>query len=156
METLEPILAQHPFFQDVDPVHRQLMAGCAANVRFPASADLFREGDAADQFYLIRHGSVALQVFIPGQGRVTLETIRAGEVLGWSWLFPPYIWYFDARALEPTRALALDARCLRGKCDRDPKLGYELMKRFSSILHARMQAAGKSSSLSLTTAAANA
>ncbi len=84
METLEPILAQHPFFQDIDPDHRQMMSGCAANVRFSSGSDLFREGDAANRFYLIRHGRVALQVFIPGQGRITIETIDAGDVLGWS------------------------------------------------------------------------
>ena len=140
METLEPILAQHPFFQDIDPAHRQLMAGCAANVRFSASTDLFREGDAADQFYLIRHGRVALQVFIPGQGRVTIETIESGDVLGWSWLFPPYRWHFDAQALELTRAIAFDGECLRAKCDDDHDLGYTLMQRFARIMTQRLQA----------------
>ena len=140
METLEPILAQHPFFQDIAPAHRQLMAGCAANVRFPAGADLFREGNAADQFYLLRHGRVALQVFIPAQGRITIETIEAGDVLGWSWLFPPYRWHFDAQALELTRAIAFDGECLRAKCDDDHDLGYTLMQRFARIMMQRLQA----------------
>lgn len=140
METLEPILAQHPFFQDIEPDDRQLMVGCAANVRFAAGADLFREGDVADQFYLIRHGRVALQVFIPGQGRITIETIEAGEVLGWSWLFPPHRWHFDAQALELTRAIAFDGACLRAKCDEDHDLGYMLMQRFAHIMMQRLQA----------------
>jgi CRP-like cAMP-binding protein len=140
METLDPILAHHSFFQDIDPSYRQLMAGCAANVRFPAGADLFREGDAANAFYLIRHGLVALQVFIPGQGRITIETIASGDVLGWSWLFPPYRWHFDAQALELTRAIAFDGACLRAKCDDDHDLGYALMQRFARIMMQRLQA----------------
>ena len=140
METLEPILAQHPFFQDIEPTYRQLMVGCAANVRFAAGDDLFREGGVADQFYLIRHGLVALQVFIPGQGRITIETIEAGEVLGWSWLFPPHRWHFDAQALELTRAIAFDGACLRAKCDEDHDLGYILMQRFARVMTQRLQA----------------
>ena len=140
METLEPILAQHPFFQDIEPVYLQLMVGCAANVRFAAGDDLFREGDVADRFYLIRHGHVALQVFIPGQGRITIETIEAGEVLGWSWLFPPYRWHFDAQALELSRAIAFDGACLRAKCDEDHDLGYMLMQRFAQVMTQRLQA----------------
>lgn len=140
METLEPILAQHPFFQDIDPDHRQMMSGCAANVRFSSGSDLFREGDAANRFYLIRHGRVALQVFIPGQGRITIETIDAGDVLGWSWLFPPYHWHFDAQALELTRAIAFDGECLRTKCDEDHDLGYVLMQQFARIMMQRLQA----------------
>jgi CRP-like cAMP-binding protein len=140
METLEPILAQHPFFQDIEPVYLQLMVGCAANVRFAAGDDIFREGDMADQFYLIRHGRVSLQVFIPGQGRMTIETIEAGEVLGWSWLFPPYRWHFDAQALELTRAIVFDGECLRAKCDDDHDLGYALMQRFSEVMMQRLQA----------------
>lgn len=140
METLEPILAQHPFFQDIEPLYLQLMVGCAANVRFAAGDDLFREGDVADRFYLIRHGHVALQVFIPGQGRITIETIEAGEVLGWSWLFPPYRWHFDAQALELSRAIAFDGACLRAKCDEDHDLGYMLMQRFAQVMTQRLQA----------------
>lgn len=140
METLEPILAQHPFFQDIEPLYLQLMVGCAAHVRFAAGDDLFREGDVADRFYLIRHGHVALQVFIPGQGRITIETIAAGEVLGWSWLFPPYRWHFDAQALELSRAIAFDGACLRAKCDEDHDLGYMLMQRFAQVMTQRLQA----------------
>lgn len=140
METLEPILAQHPFFQDIEPVYLQLMVGCAANVRFAAGDDIFREGDVANQFYLIRHGRVALQVFVPGQGRITIETIEAGEVLGWSWLFPPYRWHFDAQALELTRAIAFDGACLRAKCEEDHDLGYMLMQRFAQVMMQRLQA----------------
>lgn len=139
MPTLEPILAQHPFFADLDATYRQLIVECATNVRFRAGAFLFHEGEAANQFYLIRHGRVALQIFIPGQGPMTLATIQAGEVLGWSWLFPPYRWHFDAQAVELVRALAFDGACLRAKCEADHDLGYDLMQRFARIMMQRLQ-----------------
>jgi CRP-like cAMP-binding protein len=78
-------------------------------------------------------------VFIPGQGRITIETIASGDVLGWSWLFPPYRWHFDAQALELTRAIAFDGACLRAKCDDDHDLGYAL-QRFARIMMQRLQA----------------
>lgn len=141
IRTLEPIIAQHPFFQDLEPTYVQFIVECAANVRFKAGEFLFHEGEAANQFYLIRHGRVALQVFIPGEGPTTLVTIEAGEVLGWSWLFPPYRWHFDAQAQKLTRAIAFEGQCLRTKCEADHDLGYTLMQRFSRIMTQRLQAA---------------
>lgn len=141
METLEPILATHPFFRDLEPRFLQLIVGCASNVRFPAGAFLCREGEAANQFFLIRHGKVALHLFIPERGSLTVETVEAGEVLGWSWLFPPYRWRFDAQALELTRAIAFDGQCLRGKCETDHDLGYALMQRFAQVVVDRLQTA---------------
>ena len=140
MHTLEPLLAQHPFFQDLQPDAVQVVLGCASNVRFKAGSWLFREGEAANQFYLIRHGKVALQVFVPQRGPMTIETIEAGEVLGWSWLFPPYRWHFDAQAVELVRAIAFDGQCLRGKCEEDHDLGYDLMQRFAQVMMQRLQA----------------
>lgn len=140
MHTLEPLLAQHPFFRDLAPRYLQLVVSCAANVRFKAGELLFREGADANQFYLIRHGTVALQVFVPQRGPLTIATVAAGEVLGWSWLFPPYRWHFDAQALELVRAIAFDGQCLRGKCEEDHDLGYALMQRFAQVMLQRLQA----------------
>ncbi len=140
MQTMKDLIAEHPFFRGLDPEHLDVIAGCAQNVRFQAGEFLFREGDEADRFFLIRHGRVALSTYIPERGAITIQTIGAGEVLGWSWLFPPYRWHFDARALEVTRAIAFDGKCLREKCQADPKLGYELMRRFASIMVDRLQA----------------
>ena len=137
----ESYLAEQPIFRDLGSDYLSLLSECAANVRFRAGETIFRQGDPADRFYLIRDGRVSVEIASPSDGPLTIQTLEAGEVLGFSWLFPPYTWYFDARAAASTRAIALDARCLRGKCDQDPVLGYELMKRFSSILHSRMQAA---------------
>jgi CRP/FNR family transcriptional regulator, cyclic AMP receptor protein len=140
METLHEILAEHAFFAGWEPQHVELLAGCASNVRFDAERYIFREGEEAKQFYLIRHGKVALEIFAPGQGPLTIQTLGEGDVLGWSWLFPPYRWQFDARAVELTRALALDGECLRKKAEEDHHLGYELMKRFASVIEQRLQA----------------
>jgi cAMP-binding proteins - catabolite gene activator and regulatory subunit of cAMP-dependent protein kinases len=140
METLEPILAQHPFLKDLESQHLQLIVGCATNVRFDAGQFVFREGAEAKQFYIIRHGKVGLETFVPGRGPITIQTLGEGDVLGWSWLFRPYQWHFDARALELTRAIALDGECLRGKCEADHNLGYELVKRFAQVIMERLQA----------------
>jgi CRP-like cAMP-binding protein len=140
IQTLEPILAEHPFFKDLPARHLQLVVGCASNVRFEAGQFIFREGDEANQFYLLRHGSISLEVFVPERGSLMIQTLGEGDVLGWSWLFPPYRWVFDARAVTLTRAVALDGACLRRKCEDDHELGYELLKRFAQIIMERLQA----------------
>ena len=108
-------------------------------MRFAEGEVLFREGDRADMFWVVRHGSVALETFVPARGAITIETLEAGEVVGWSWLFAPYRWHFDARALSLVRATAFDGACLRGKCEDDPRLGYELMSRFAQVVIERLQ-----------------
>jgi CRP-like cAMP-binding protein len=140
MDTLERILAEHPFFQGLASRYLQLIVGCASNVRFDAGEFIFREGEEANQFYIIRHGKVALDILVPERGPITIETLGAGEILGWSWLIPPYYWHFNARAAELTRAIALDGKCLRTKCEDDHDLGYELLKRFAHIIEQRLQA----------------
>jgi CRP-like cAMP-binding protein len=140
MGTLESILAEHPTFKDLDDKNLRLIVGCASNVRFEEGAYIFREGDEANQFFLIRHGQVALEIFRQRRGPIVIETVGEGDVLGWSWLFPPYRWNFDARALQLTRAIAMDGRCIRTKCEEDPRLGYELVKRFARILMERLSA----------------
>jgi CRP/FNR family transcriptional regulator, cyclic AMP receptor protein len=140
MQTLEPILTEHPFLQGLPLDDLRLIVGCAQNVRFDVGQIIFREGEAANQFYLLREGQVALEVFTPEGGAKPILTLSAGDVLGWSWLIPPYQWRFDARAIEPVRAIALDGQCLRGKCDEDPRLGYELLKRIAASIAERLHA----------------
>ena len=141
MKTLEPLLAEHAFFRDLPPEYLHILVGCASNAVFESGIYIFREGENADNFYLIREGKVALETNAPGQGAVTVQTLSKGEVLGWSWLVPPFRWCFDARAIEPTRAIALDGKCLRDKCEADPRLGFELLKRFAGVIVSRLQAA---------------
>lgn len=140
METLQRILAEHPFIRGLKDQHVELLLGCASNIRFDAGQIVFREGDEANQFYLIREGKMAVELFVPGRGSINVLTLGEGEVLGWSWLVPPYRWRFDARAIEPTRAIALDGKCLREKSEYECDLGYELLKRIAQIMEDRLQA----------------
>ncbi|MGA2319173.1 MAG: cyclic nucleotide-binding domain-containing protein [Solirubrobacteraceae bacterium] len=140
MQTLEDLIAVAPLFADLSYEHRELIAGCGANARFPAGTLLFHEGAAAERFFLIRGGAVALEIDAPGRGPLVIETLHDGDVVGWSWLFEPYRWEFDARAREPTRVIAFDGACLRGKCEADHELGYQLMRRFAALLTERLQA----------------
>jgi CRP-like cAMP-binding protein len=140
MQTLEPILAEQPFLQGLDPSVLALIVGCASNVRFDAGQYLVREGQEANEFYIVRHGRVSVEIHVPDRGSVTLQTVSSGGILGWSWVFPPYRWPSDARAMELTRAIALDGACLRRKCEEMPSLGYELMKRFARVLDESLQA----------------
>ncbi|MCX6543034.1 MAG: cyclic nucleotide-binding domain-containing protein [Acidobacteria bacterium] len=140
MHTLEPILAEHPFLKGLRQEHLALLVGCASNVRFEAGAFVFRQGQEANHFFILRDGKVAVEAFAPQKGAVAIDTYGEGDVLGWSWLLPPYRWRFDARAVEPTRMISLDARCMRTKCENDHDLGYELMKRFAGIIEQRLDA----------------
>jgi CRP-like cAMP-binding protein len=140
IHTLEPIVREHPFCKDLPERYVALITGCAKNVRFDPDSIVFREGEAANEFYLIREGLVGVEVTIPQRGATLVQTVGTGDVLGWSWLFPPYHWHFDARALEATRALALDGKCLRDKCREDHSLGYEFLLRFSQIVTERLEA----------------
>ncbi|RPH96410.1 cyclic nucleotide-binding domain-containing protein [candidate division KSB1 bacterium] len=140
METIEPLLAEHPLFQGMSSEHLKLLVGCAKNVRFNEGEIIFREDGEADVFYVVRKGMVALDAYLPGHGAVTLTTLTDGDTLGWSWLIPPYRWHFDARAVKMTLAIALDAKCLRTKCENDHELDRELLRRFVPIMVDRMEA----------------
>jgi CRP-like cAMP-binding protein len=140
MEGLERIIREHHFFAGLDDRFVDLVCGCAKNVRFEAGQFLFREGQPANEFYLIRHGRVALEVSAPGRGALTVQTLGPGDIGGVSWLIPPYRWGFDGQALEPVRAIAIDGGCLRAKCEADHHLGYDVMKRVVSTLVERLHA----------------
>lgn len=141
MRTIDQLLNEHPFFAGLDSDTLTLLAGCAVNQHTNAGQYLYHEGEPADTFYVIRSGRVTIETNNPVGGPMVIETVDAGDVLGWSWLIPPYRWQFDGRAVEPTSHVTFDGACLRGKCDDDPALGYLLMQRFASVMYARMQAA---------------
>lgn len=140
MESLERILVQHPFLKNLEQKYVQLMVGCASNTRFDSGTFIFREGEDANQFYILRAGKVALEIHDGGRETITIQTLEAGDVLGWWWLVPPYRWHADARALELTRAIALDGKCIRDKCREDFNLGYELMMRVVPLITRQLQA----------------
>ncbi len=104
----------------LDEAALDLIAGCATNLHVHPGTYLFREGEPADTFYVVRRGRVALEVHEPAGGARLLDTVEDGEELGWSWLVPPHRWFLDARAIDEASLISIDGRCLRGKCDEDP------------------------------------
>lgn len=140
IRSIPDLLTDSDVFSGLAGDDLDLIAGCGTNVRFEPGEPLGREGEKADIFYLVREGKVALEVSVPDAGALVIETLGPGDVVGWSWLFPPYRWTFDARAVEAIRAVALDGACLRGKCDQDQRLGYQLMQRFARVMRERLQA----------------
>jgi CRP-like cAMP-binding protein len=140
MESLERIIAEHPFFEGLDSEFIQLMVSCASNVRFKADTYILKEGDPANTFYLIREGKVAVELFAPQRRPIIVATLSVGELLGWSWLLPPFQWRFHARAIDGVRAIALDGKCLRTKCEENHDLGYAVLKRFAQIMERRLEA----------------
>ncbi len=128
----------HPFLAGMKPRHLELLAGCAMPARFGPGEVIFREGDIANRFYLIENGGIALETKVHDTP-VYIETLAAGDVLGWSWLYEPYLWHFDAVTFATTDAVFFYGTRLREMCDQDHELGYELMKRVSNTIIARLQ-----------------
>jgi len=141
IQGLGAFLTEHAFFAGLPESFVGFVAGCGRNVSVGTGDYLFREGEDADRMFVVREGRVSIEVFVPQQGPVVIDTVGEGDIVGVSWLFAPHRWQFDARALDGVRAVALDGVCLRGKCDEDPSLGYEMMKRVSGVVQRRMQSA---------------
>jgi len=140
METLEEMIVKHPFWAGLNPQYFALLKGCTTFERYGVNQLIFKEGGNADQFYLIQKGRATLDAFVPGRGFVTIQTVGAGDALGWSWLFPPYQWHFSARASDVTEAMVFAAKTLCDKAEQDHDFGYELIKRVSKPLLQRLQA----------------
>ena len=143
METLEAIVAEHPFMHGLSPAHVKSLCEYAMLSEFSAGETIFRQGDPANRFYLILRGTVALEACGADGARARLQEIGAGDVLGWSWLFPPYYWNFEARAIEPVKAVFFYGTRLRENCEVDHDLGYELMKRMAQVVIERLQTVRK-------------
>jgi CRP/FNR family cyclic AMP-dependent transcriptional regulator len=140
MRPIEKHLRDHRFFAGLTPQQYHILSDCAMLSHFDTGELVFREGDPANRFYLIQQGTVSLESHTTNRGEVRLETLGPGDALGWSWLFPPYVWHFAARALEPTDAIFIYATPLREECDSNHELGYELMKRTAAVMLHRLQA----------------
>lgn len=138
--SLDQLLASQPFMAGLSPEQFALVAGCARNVALVEGAKLCVEGASADTFFLLRRGHVSVEVHSPGRRPVVIETVGPGRTVGWSWLVPPYRWTFDARAMEPVGAIAIDGACLREKSLEDPALGFALLSNVAQELLARLQA----------------
>ena len=139
-QALESVLHAHPFLAGMKPEHLRTLNDNAMMMSYQPGEVIFREGDPANRFYLIQKGKVTLESSRRESEPVLIQSIGPGDVLGWSWLFPPYYWHFDARAVEPTEAIFFYGTRLREQCERDHDLGYELMKRMASVIIHRLQA----------------
>jgi CRP/FNR family transcriptional regulator, cyclic AMP receptor protein len=134
------VLGAQPFLRGVPSAGLAVLAGLCEHVTIPSRQRLFDEGTRAGRFWIIDAGQVTLDASVPGQGRVIIETLGRGDVIGLSWMLPPYQWRFGAVASQPTQAFAFDAQAVRAACDADPLLGYELSRRFSAVVVRRLQA----------------
>jgi CRP-like cAMP-binding protein len=134
-------VALHPFLAGMNPSQLVLLSDCAMVVHFNPGQLIFREGELANRFYLIETGKVILESSARFGDPVVIDKVGAGDLLGWSWMFPPYVWHFTARAVEPTEAIFFYGTILREYCERDHSLGYELFKRMSAVMIKRLQAA---------------
>ena len=139
MGIFEQYLGAHAFFEGIAKQYLAILGERTVHANFSGGEFLFHAGTPANQFYLVQHGKVALQLSAPGMRTSIMQTIGDNEVIGWSWFFPPYQWHFDAKALVPTRTLALDGEWLRQMCEEDHELGYLIMKRVANVLVERLQ-----------------
>jgi CRP-like cAMP-binding protein len=140
MPSLAEAIVAHPFAADMKPEHLKKLVGVAMFKQFERDQVVFREGEPANRFYLICRGKIALECRSGGPSVPVVQFIGEGEVLGWSWLFPPYYWHFNAVAREPTRTMFFYGSRLSQQCDRNHEFGYELIKGMSQILIAHLQA----------------
>ena len=139
-QEIQESLTSHAFFRGLSESHLATISACAKNANFSGGQFLGREGVLAHALYVIHSGRVAIEIHTPNRGSVRIQTVEPGELVGWSWLMPPHRWQFDARAMEPVQSLALDALCLRGKCEQDHELGYALLMRLVAVISSRLTA----------------
>jgi CRP/FNR family transcriptional regulator, cyclic AMP receptor protein len=142
-EPLAARIALHPFLAGMNRAQLGLLTDCAMAAHFKKGEIILREGEFANRFYLIESGKVVLESNVGFGEPLVVETISAGDLLGWSWMFPPYVWQFSARAVEPTTAIFFYGTILREYCEKDHSFGYELLKRISAVMVKRLQAARK-------------
>jgi CRP/FNR family transcriptional regulator, cyclic AMP receptor protein len=140
-ESISVRVALHPFLAGMNRTQLALLSKCAIAVHFKKGQTILPEGELANRFYLIESGKVVLESGEKSGNPLIIETIGAGDLLGWSWMFPPYVWNFTARAIEPTDAIFFYGTILREYCERDPSFGYELFKRMAPVMLRRLQAA---------------
>ena len=143
MKSLNEAITEHAFFQGLKPEHVAVLTEGATAAKFKAGDVLFREREPANQFYLIESGKVVLEAHEPANSTIPVQMLGAGEVLGWSWLFPPFFWHFQARALEPTNVIILSGAHLLVCAERNHEFGYDLMKRMAQVVIHRLQATRK-------------
>ena len=139
-ETLMEDLATYDFLRDLEPTYLSYIADCAENVSLMAGETILQEKQPADTFYLIRQGKLALGTFVPGRGFITIQILEEGDLVGWSWLVPPYEWRFEVLTITPAQAIAINGVRLREQCEQNRDFGYEILKRVTCIIGERLKA----------------
>jgi CRP/FNR family cyclic AMP-dependent transcriptional regulator len=140
MKDIEDLIREHPFFEMMDKKYLELISGCGKNVHFNAGKYIAEENDPADTFYVLRKGMVRIEIKDASRGYIPIQTVCEGNIVGWTWIFPPYRWEYSVKVINDTSAIEMDGKCLRQKCEEDPALGYALMKRFALTMSERLKA----------------
>jgi len=140
-QSIEDYLPTHAFFSELDDNFMKFLTDSATELKIKKGDVLFQQGERADKFYLLRNGQVSVQVPALMGPTLEIQTLGEDQILGWSWLIPPYRWNFQARALEDSDLLEFDGSAILARCEEDPKFGYELLKRFAALMSERLDAA---------------
>ena len=140
VEPMTTRVALHPFLAGMNRKQLALLTDCATAIEYQKGQEIVRTGEVANRFCLLESGKVVLEASSGSGPPVIVDTIGAGDLLGWSWMFPPYTWHFTARAIEPTKAIFFHGTILREYCEKDHSLGYELLKRMTAVMNRRMEA----------------
>jgi CRP/FNR family cyclic AMP-dependent transcriptional regulator len=141
MQSTEDYLSSHPFFNELDDRFMKFLSNSCTELGIKKGEVLFHQGEFADKFYLLRNGQISVHVPALVGPTLEIQTLSKDQMLGWSWLIPPYRWHFVARAVEDSDMLEFDGRAILAHCEEDPKFGYELLKRFSGLMSERLDAA---------------
>jgi CRP/FNR family transcriptional regulator, cyclic AMP receptor protein len=139
MKSLKERIVDHPFFIGMAPEHLDIVARHAREAEYTPDQILFSEGEPANRFFVIEQGKIALEAHETANRSYRIQLLGEGDVLGWSWLFPPFVWHFRARAIEPVRVIVLDGAHLLVTAEQDKTFGYELMKRLAQLVIKRLQ-----------------
>ena len=140
-ESIEEYLSSHAFFSKIDGDFLQFLSDCVTERHLKKGEVLFQQGKRADKFYLLRNGQISIQVPALVGPTLDIQTLDGDKILGWSWLIPPYLWSFQARAQEDSDLLEFDGSAILARCEQDPKFGYDLFKRFAALMSERLDAA---------------
>ena len=141
MQSIEEYLSAHAFFSGLDDSFMKFLTSSVKAVQIKEGHVLFQQGKPANKFFLVRNGKISVQVPALMGPTLELQTLGEDQILGWSWLIPPYRWNFHARALEDSEVLEFDGSAILARCEEDPKFGYELFKRFAALMSERLDAA---------------
>ncbi len=140
MENIINSIAEKPFFRDLKHEYIEFLALNSVKKEFNPFDFIFKIGESADHFYLVEKGSVAIELFSSEKGVIRIQTIGEGDILGWSWMLPPYKWHFEARTVEDTTLICFDGKKVLQECEKNQGFGYEILKRYMVVMAERLEA----------------